>query len=275
MKGASRIPLLTASEEIELARLVQRSTQPEATPAEIRAGRRAKERMISANLRLVSKIALKKTHKIKSMSGISVEDLLQEGVLGLNRAVELFDPEKGYKFSTYAYWWVTQSIGRALEYSGMIRIPLATQQLHSKVTRALANLGADATFVDACAAVEVDEDRARLAFERINQARTSSYDKTLAGIDGEMNLLELLEDQTATNDMDVVLMQSDLDQLIHKLEALLPDDMEKMRLSMVSSPVDAARAHGITATAERNRRMNVRQRLQAVLGNEALELLTA
>lgn len=123
----ARTPLLSAAEEIELSRQVQAmlSVQEMAsvTPEQqdiFQRGRRAKHRMIQANLRLVVSIA-----KRYQGRGVEFQDLIQEGSIGLNRAVEKFDPAQGYKFSTYAYWWIRQGITRAIsESSRTIRLPV-------------------------------------------------------------------------------------------------------------------------------------------------------
>ena len=108
LSSIGRIPLLTAAEEIELAHHVQAMKQlldtPEAdrTPRErhkIRMGKRARDRMMAANLRLVVSVAKKYQNQ-----GLELLDLVQEGAIGLERAVDKFDPAMGYKFSTYAYW---------------------------------------------------------------------------------------------------------------------------------------------------------------------------
>lgn len=137
-----REPLLTAEEEIHLGRQIQRMNrlrsdleQGESALTELerkrvfRAGRAAKNRVIKGNLRLVTNIAKKYAAAYPSASLL---DLCQEGCIGLNRAAELFDPERGYKFSTYAYWWIRQGITRFLDcQSKMIRIPTGrADQVH-------------------------------------------------------------------------------------------------------------------------------------------------
>ncbi len=125
-----RVPLLTPAEEIELGnqvqammRLVEEDKGEDYSDKEkktIRVGRRSKERMMKANLRLVVSVAKKYQGK-----GLELLDLIQEGSLGLERAVEKFDPTRGYKFSTYAYWWIRQSMTRAIAcQSRTIRLPV-------------------------------------------------------------------------------------------------------------------------------------------------------
>jgi RNA polymerase primary sigma factor len=124
-----REPLLTAAEEIELGNQVQimmqlleeaKETYSEKERKLIRVGKRSKERMMKANLRLVVSVAKKYQGK-----GLELLDLIQEGSLGLERAVEKFDPTRGYKFSTYAFWWIRQSMTRAIAcQSRTIRLPV-------------------------------------------------------------------------------------------------------------------------------------------------------
>lgn len=133
LRQARAIPLLTPAEELHLARLVQRGQRAEANRADLRVAARARRRMIAANLRLVVTIAKPFRHRLW-VTCLQFEDLLQEGCLGLARAVDKFDPEAGYKFSTYAFFWVRQAIGHALEiHAGGARLP-------ARLTRQLARL---------------------------------------------------------------------------------------------------------------------------------------
>jgi len=124
-----REPLLTAAEEIELGNHVQKmmriveagkTDKSQEQDRAIKLGKRSKERMMRANLRLVVSIAKKYQGK-----GLDLQDLIQEGSLGLERAVEKFDPTRGYKFSTYAFWWIRQSMTRAIATQARaIRLPV-------------------------------------------------------------------------------------------------------------------------------------------------------
>ena len=123
-----RIPLLTAAEEIALGNAIQAMMplvgKADLTKQEqktIRAGNRAKKRMIQGNLRLVISVASKYS---RMTTRLSMQDLIQEGNIGLIRAAEMFDPSRGYKFSTYAYWWIRQGIMRSTQTQDrMIRLP--------------------------------------------------------------------------------------------------------------------------------------------------------
>lgn len=131
LRQAASLPLLTPAEELHLGRLIQRGQQPDATAGDRRAGLRAKQRMISANLRLVVSIAKTFVHRLRG-NAMQFEDLLQEGCMGLNRAAEKFDPHSGCRFSTYAYLWVKQFMAYALEANaGSVRLPhRVIQKLH-------------------------------------------------------------------------------------------------------------------------------------------------
>jgi len=142
LDAAGRYPLLRKDEELMLSRLVRQAQSPEATPAQIKAGRRAHDRMFRANTRLVFSTARKFFHRIRANSGLTPEDLLQEGCIGLNRAIELFDSERGYAFSTYATLWIQQAVRRVLEQNnnGPIRLPVCITQLLNKARNAPAHV---------------------------------------------------------------------------------------------------------------------------------------
>jgi RNA polymerase primary sigma factor len=135
-----RVPLLTPAEEIELAHHVQAGKRLQAQPAaertpqqrrQIRMGQRARDRMMAANLRLVVSVAKKYQNQ-----GLELLDLVQEGAIGLERAVDKFDPAMGYKFSTYAYWWIRQGMTRAIDNSARtIRLPIHISEKLSKLRR--------------------------------------------------------------------------------------------------------------------------------------------
>jgi RNA polymerase primary sigma factor len=119
MSELGRYPLLTAAQEVELAKRIERGD------------REAKERMINSNLRLV-------VHNARKYMGhgVSLGDLIQEGIIGLNRAVEKFDWRRGFKFSTYATWWIRQACQRAIaNQSKTIRIPVHIDERRNKLTR--------------------------------------------------------------------------------------------------------------------------------------------
>jgi len=123
LAAAGRVPLLTPAQEISLGAAVRAwMDAPDPSAAVRRRGLRARDRMVAANLRLVVSVA-KRYATSASRVGLGFEDLLQIGAVGLVRGVELFDPAKGYKLSTYAYWWIRQGLQRAVASGGVIKIP--------------------------------------------------------------------------------------------------------------------------------------------------------
>jgi len=188
-RQASRYPLLTAAEEVELAKRIERGDVE------------AKDRMINANLRLV----ISQARRFQGQ-GLPMGDLVQEGMLGLIRAVEKFDWRKGFKFSTYAVLWIKQSIGRGLANSGTtIRIPVHIGQRERKVRkneRELAvKLGRQPTDAEIAEATALPEEQVREALE---------LTKTLASLDqpvsedGETALGELLPSERPQPEDEVV-----------------------------------------------------------------------
>jgi len=119
-----RIPLLTPAEEIELGTIIQRWQQhPEPCPPGIRRrGMRARDRFVQANLRLAVNYVTKRCHRISRLHG-GVEDLIQAANEGLIKGVERFDPARGYKFSTYGYWWIRQAVNTFANSQRSIAIP--------------------------------------------------------------------------------------------------------------------------------------------------------
>ena len=159
LRDIGRVPLLSHEQEITLGRQVQDLMVLENIESELesdlgekpdinafaeragissfqlkkklKSGRRAKERMVSANLRLVVSVAKKYTKR-----NMELLDLIQEGTIGLVRGVEKFDPTRGYKFSTYAYWWIRQGITRAIaEKSRSIRLPIHITEMLNKLKK--------------------------------------------------------------------------------------------------------------------------------------------
>jgi len=154
LRDIGRIPLLEHEEEILLGRKVQRLMEIEEQKTEleldneglakasdiplkqikreIREGQKAKEKMVTANLRLVVSVAKKYTKR-----NMELLDIIQEGTIGLVRGVEKFDPGRGYKFSTYAYWWIRQGITRAIaEKSRAIRLPIHVTENLNRLKKA-------------------------------------------------------------------------------------------------------------------------------------------
>ena len=237
-----RIPLLTPAEEIELGNQVQammaltedgsKTFDDSALTTQqrrlIRIGRRAKERMMKANLRLVVSVAKKYQGK-----GLELLDLIQEGSLGLERAVEKFDPTRGYKFSTYAFWWIRQSMTRAIAcQSRTIRLPVhLSERLTTirKVSLDLAHkLGAMPSRVEIAEAMDIPLDELD---SLLRQAlTTSSLDAPVNGEEGRSFLGDLIADSSLDEPLDIVEQRIHHEQLGRWLSHLSDQEQHVLRL---------------------------------------------
>ncbi|WP_269623306.1 RNA polymerase sigma factor, RpoD/SigA family [Prochlorococcus marinus] len=237
-----RVPLLTPAEEIELGNQVQvmmnltedgmvDEQKKKFTSHErrlIRIGRRAKERMMKANLRLVVSVAKKYQGK-----GLELLDLVQEGSLGLERAVEKFDPTRGYKFSTYAFWWIRQSMTRAIAcQSRTIRLPVhLSERLATirKVSLDLAHkLGAMPNRLEI--AEEMDIEVEELDSILRQALTTSSLDAPVNGDDGRSFLGDLIADGSAEEPLDKVEQSIHQEQLGRWLTHLSEQEQHVLKL---------------------------------------------
>jgi len=210
LNDIGKVPLLTAEDERVLSRAIEagreaagrlengeRSAELRRT---VRQAAAAKDRFIRANLRLVVSIA----RRYPLPQGMDLGDVIQEGNLGLEHAVDKFDWRRGFKFSTYATFWIRQAIGRALDQKGsLIRIP---GDRSSALRSALRQAGGDAEGLDAANA------------ELHRLTATASLDKTI-GDDGEATLGDLVASDTETPE-DIVLAGADLDLVRELLDRL-------------------------------------------------------
>jgi RNA polymerase primary sigma factor len=232
LKSIGRTSLLTAEQEVNLAKRIEAGLFAEHKLAieaglkdayrrdleEVAAdGRRAKAHMLEANLRLVVSVAKKYSDR-----GLSLLDVVQEGNLGLIRAVEKFDYTKGYKFSTYAMWWIRQAIQRGFADSARtIRLPVHVLEMLSKLSRVERDmhqrLGREPTPEEL--AVELDRTPDQIEELLRTSRQPISLDSTI-GEDGETSIGDLIEDVDAPEASELVDRQLMADQLRHALDGL-------------------------------------------------------
>lgn len=195
-----RYPLLTPEQEIQLSRQVHRmlALKGEDRPLtkreerEVKIGKRAKDAIINSNLRLVVHIAKRYKMRLRS-NGMEMMDLIQEGAIGLDRAAEKFDGSKGYRFTTYAYWWIRQSIGRAIDVKErLIKMPSNVLQLAHDAARAkqafIQEHGRWPTMGELAAVLEVTVDELSLVLQR--NATHASLDALIA--DDGLSLVDVI-----------------------------------------------------------------------------------
>ena len=214
LKEIGTVPLLTAEEEMELARRKQAGDE------------KAKKKLIEANLRLVVSIAKRYTGR-----GMSFLDLVQEGNLGLIKGVEKFDPEKGFKLSTYATWWIRQSVTRALaDQARTIRVPVhmvETINKMSKLQRKLTlELGYEPSVAELAKALDMTEEK---VMEIMQIAREPASLETPIGEEDDSNLGDFVADNNVLTPEDNV----ESVMLREHIEALLGDLKERERQVIV------------------------------------------
>jgi RNA polymerase sigma factor (sigma-70 family) len=231
LQSIGKTPLLSSEEEIKLAEEIQAMLslleKDNLTPEEqkiVQKGQKARDRMVQANLRLVVSIAKKYIN-----SGLSLLDLIQEGSLGLIRGVEKFDPGRGYKFSTYAYWWVRQGITRAIaEQSRTIRLPIHINENLNKYKKSIRELtlklGRKPTQKEIADNMEISVDKLQF----LQQAAFKTKSRSLNIIIDENNteLGQLLPDEESLSPNEFVKQQEKVSQIDQMLESLSPRQKE-------------------------------------------------
>ncbi|MFI6737352.1 RNA polymerase sigma factor [Nonomuraea sp. NPDC050451] len=242
LKSIGRRTLLTAAQEVELARRIEAGlyaeykleTEPDLPVSAqedlhlvIEDGKRAKDHMLEANLRLVVSVAKKYTDR-----GMSLLDVVQEGNLGLIRAVEKFDYTKGFKFSTYAMWWIRQAIQRGFADSARtIRLPVHVLEMLSKLSRIERDmhqrLGREPTPEEL--AVELDKTPDQIE-ELLRTSRQPISLNATIGEDGETTIGDLIEDVDSPEASEIVDRQLLGDQLRGVLNNLSPRESKIMAL---------------------------------------------
>jgi RNA polymerase nonessential primary-like sigma factor len=248
LRDIGRVPLLSHEQEITLGRQVQElmaieeqreelrlraggedptddqlaeaaQLTPQQLKKRLRSGQRAKERMVAANLRLVVSVAKKYTKR-----NMELLDLIQEGTIGLVRGVEKFDPTRGYKFSTYAYWWIRQGITRAIaEKSRTIRLPIHITETLNKLKKGQRELsqelGRTPTVTELAEFVELPEEEVK---DLLCRARQPVSLETKVGDGDDTELLDLLAaDGTQPEELvDGECLRSDMRDLLEQLPEL-------------------------------------------------------
>jgi RNA polymerase nonessential primary-like sigma factor len=278
LRDIGRVPLLSHEQEITLGRQVQelvgleeleqelevqlgnKPSQAELAQAaglsapllkkRLQAGRRAKERMVAANLRLVVSVAKKYTRR-----NMELLDLIQEGTIGLVRGVEKFDPTRGYKFSTYAYWWIRQGITRAIaEKSRTIRLPIHITETLNKLKKGQRELsqllGRTPTVTELAEAVELPEEEVK---DLLCRARQPVSLETKVGDGDDTELLDLLagDAELPEDRVDGECLKGDLRALLEQLPEL-QGRVLKMRYGIeVGEPYESSEPMSLSAIAKK------------------------
>jgi len=263
-----RIPLLTPAEEIELGTAIQRWRNhpgfPDRCPPGLRrCGQRARDRFVQANLRLVVSYVAKRCHRLARAH--SQEDLIQAGNMGLITAVERFDPARGYRFSTYAYWWIRQAVNRWVDqYGRSISIPGSHSQHLARLAGIARRMEGAATHQQLADELGVSVTVLEQVIE--NGRPVASLDD-VAGDDGmELGSLVATYDRSPEDDEEQQERWQQAEQLRNLISRLAPQDRRLLSLAWGLDGVEVPRPELAQQEGITTRALNARLlRLQASL----------
>jgi RNA polymerase sigma factor (sigma-70 family) len=278
LKEIGRTPLLNKEEEIKLANYIQEMIplldKKKLTSEEkkiITKGERAKQKMVQANLRLVVSVAKKYQNR-----GLSLLDLIQEGSIGLIRATEKYDPSKGYKFSTYSYWWIKQAMTRAIaNYARTIRLPIhITQELNKvkRVTRQLSqSLGRKPTDREIAEELNIDVQKLRYLAEASQLSNPGSLNITID--ENQTELGQILADEY-TSPTDFLVETETCSQIQSLLHTLSPKqrDVITLRYGLKDGKVLTYEQIGNLFGISRERVRQINNKAMKLLKKRAVEL---
>ncbi|NCU71487.1 MAG: sigma-70 family RNA polymerase sigma factor [Candidatus Fonsibacter lacus] len=240
-----RYPLLTKTQEVMLGTQVQawmairhkeESAYTEEDKKIAKIGKKAREKFIKCNLRLVVNIARKYTNRCNSLD---LMDLVQEGNLGLARAVEKFDPTRGYAMSTYAYWWIRQAIQRSMQFADLtIRLPIGIHDATFKIKKAIEDLskqlGREPTLVEISEITDFAVDEIRLVMSA--PRALSSLDKSANELEEGSALVEIIADQKNSNTIEDAETRMNIEEAYRAIDEYLDETTKMIVLERAKDP---------------------------------------
>lgn|GEM_PF-579160 len=277
LDSIGRIPMLTPAEEIELGTAIRRwQEHPDPCPPGIRRrGQRARDRFVSANLRLVVAYVSRRCHRLAKAH--DREDLIQAGNLGLITAAERFDPAKGYRFSTYAYWWIRQAINRHVDaYGRAISIPGSHCQHLSRlegITRRLEReLGRLPTHAEIAAELGVS---LRVLEQVLENGRgIASLDQVVSDDGLELGSLVSTFDRTPEDEEEQRERWRQAEELRGLIARLAPQDRRLLSLAWGLDGVEVPRGELAQQEGLSTRALDTRlSRLEAALASQSVQLV--